>query len=435
VNGHSSSAPAGSGILRRARSVRTRRFVDVIDVAMVDADARQSLVTIRSLGQAGVRVGAFDFAFSPAFLSRWRTVSGYLPDGREERLYVEAIVDLARTFHPRALIPARDDTIEVLRHGRGEIESELGLALAPEDALAIAVNKERTLALASRLGIHVPISVAVADLASVSAAIEQTGLPVVVKPTESWVASATGGRRLTSVLALDVEEARLATADAIGAGGTVILQPWLQGSREAVSIFYADGRILARFAQVAHRMLPPLGGSSVVRESIALPQDLAEAAEELVRAAGLEGYSEVEFRRDLDGTPYLMEINPRLSASVEVAVRSGVDFPGLLYAWAAGLPLTPVSGYREGVRMRWLGGDIKWLGETIRQRGRPEVLTPGAASRAFASDCLTPYAYDYASWRDPAPAAAAAVKFLVAGPRRRYLKHRLPSAGIRGGSA
>jgi predicted ATP-grasp superfamily ATP-dependent carboligase len=362
-------------------------------------------------------------------------VSGHLPEGRDEHRYVEAIVDLAATLRPRVLIPSRDETIAVLRRGRAEIVPKLAVALAPEDALAIAVSKERTLSLAKRLGVQVPISVAAGDTAAVNEAIKQTGLPVVVKPIESWVRSTTGGRRLASVLALDAEEARLAAADAIRAGGAVILQPWLQGSREAVSLFYVDGRILARFAQVAHRMWPPLGGSSVVRESIALPRDLAEAAEELVRAAGLEGYSEVEFRRDLDGTPYLMEVNPRLSASVEVAVRAGVDFPGLLYAWAAGLPLTPVSGYREGVRMRWLGGDIRWLGETFRQRGRPEVLAPGAASRAFAADCLTPYAYDYATWRDPAPAVAAVVKFLFAGPRRRYLKQRQPRAGIRAGGA
>jgi hypothetical protein len=58
-----------------------------------------------------------------------------------------------------------------------------------------------------------------------------------------------------------------------------------------------------------------------------------EQAERLIREIDLEGYSEVEFRRDGNDIPYLMEINPRLSASVEIAVRCGVDFPHLLYQW------------------------------------------------------------------------------------------------------
>lgn len=63
-----------------------------------------------------------------------------------------------------------------------------------------------------------------------------------------------------------------------------------------------------------------------------------EAGERLVTELDLDGYSEVEFRRDREGNAVLMEINPRLSASVEVAVRAGVPFSRLLYAWAAGEP-------------------------------------------------------------------------------------------------
>src|SRR5207248_3934778 len=131
-------------------------------------------------------------------------------------------------------------------------------------------------------------------------------------------------------------------------------QEWVPGRREAVSLLYAEDRVWARFAQVAHRTLPALGGVSVARESIPLPPDSGEGAERLVRAMGLEGYSEVEFRRDAAGRPRLMEVNARLSASVEIAVRAGVDFPLLLHRWAAGERLDPVPGYRVGLRMRWL---------------------------------------------------------------------------------
>src|SRR5207302_10871087 len=123
----------------------------------------------------------------------------------------------------------------------------------------------------------------------------------------------------------------------------------------------------------AKRTRPPLGGESIVRQSIDVPADIGRHAEQLVRELNLEGYCEVEFRRDGTGAPYLMEINPRLSASVEIAVRSGVDFPYLLYQWASGGPIEKVDGDRTGGWMRHLGGDMKRLIRAFGERGRPGV--------------------------------------------------------------
>jgi predicted ATP-grasp superfamily ATP-dependent carboligase len=408
----------------RARR-RSRAFDGCLDAAVLDADERQSLVTVRSLGRGGLRVGAFDASlFPPAFSSRWCSVSDRLPNISNERAYVDAVLDVAWRFRPRALLVARDSTIEALRPRRAEIERASSLALAPECALEVAVNKERTLAFAQRIGIPVPISVPIRHSDEAREAGGRTGFPAVVKPIQSWVQSPAGGHRLSSVVVVDADEARLAAEQAMRVGGRVVLQQWLRGSREAVSLFCVDGQIRARFAQVAHRMLPPLGGSSIVRESIPPPRDLTEAAEALVRAVGLEGYSEVEFRRDTAGSPFLMEVNPRLSASVELAVRAGVDFPMLLHAWATAQPLPSTHKYREGVRMRWLGGDIQWLRQSLERRGRPDVLPAGTAFRVFARDCFVPYAYDYVTWNDPLPALSATIKFLASPSSRPYLAMR-----------
>jgi predicted ATP-grasp superfamily ATP-dependent carboligase len=145
----------------------------------------------------------------------------------------------------------------------------------------------------------------------------------------------------------------------------------------------------------------------VLRQSIPVPGDIGGDAERLVREIDLEGYSEVEFRRDDRGTAYLMEINPRLSASVEVAVRSGVDFPYLLYQWASGSPIDRVREYRTGQWMRYLQGDFTSTIETLHQRGRPGVPPALPATLGFGLSFLRPMAYDYVDWRDPAPGVRA----------------------------
>jgi predicted ATP-grasp superfamily ATP-dependent carboligase len=249
---------------------------------------------------------------------------------------------------------------------------------------------------------------------------------MIVKPSTSWVQGRHDGRRLACTLVVNLPEALEAVDALLQVGGTPILQEWLVGAREAVSIFRAEGRVWARCAQVAHRMNPPVGGSSVVRESIPLPADLTDASERLIEACDLDGYSEIEFRRDAQGRPNLMEINPRLSASVEIAVRAGVDFPLLLYRWAAGETLRPVRGFRAGVRMRWLGGDVRWLRMTLASQGRPDADPALRAIGSFFADFLRPASYDYLDARDVSPALAAAASW--AGRAVGAAKHR-PNGG------
>jgi predicted ATP-grasp superfamily ATP-dependent carboligase len=425
-------APAPSGqFLRRAKpTLRGKKGLlgtagagraHDLGALVLDADERQSLVSIRSLGRAGVRVGALESRPGvPAFSSRWCTVSGVVPSaGVDSDAFVDAVIDWVERYSPRALICATDGSVAALRRRRGDIERRAKLALASEKALDIAVSKQRTLALAAQLGIRVPRAVTLMDPADLPAATEEVGFPLVVKPTDSWVPRGSGGTRLTSRLVVNLDEAARAIEAVQQSGCSVILQEWLSGSREAISLFRARGRIWARFAQLATRMHPPLGGSSVTRMSISLPPDITPAAERLVEAADLDGYSEIEFRRDSAGQAALMEINPRLSASVEVAVRAGVNFPLLLYAWVAGGSLHTVLGYRVGLRMRWLGGDLRWLLETLRTQGRPDVEPAGKAFVHFLGDFLRPARYDYLAISDLRPAMVASAAFtrrIVGGP-------------------
>jgi predicted ATP-grasp superfamily ATP-dependent carboligase len=156
-------------------------------------------------------------------------------------------------------------------------------------------------------------------------------------------------------------------------------------------------------------------------------------AEALIRELSLEGYAEIEFRRDADGRPYLMEINPRLSASVEIAVRAGVDFPLLLYGWAAAAPLKAVDSYRYGRRMRFLGGDVAWLKEALRDRGHPDAPSPARAVASFAVEFARCPGYDYWDPADPRPAllvASRVVRSLPGRVARRVSRRRLDRAVV-----
>jgi predicted ATP-grasp superfamily ATP-dependent carboligase len=405
--------PIVNDVRDRVEGLENLPLTRAFDALVLDAGLRQSLVTVRSLGRRGLSVAALEVSSNaPAFYSRWCQRGFVCPAGEATDAYLAYLEHMLRDTGARVLIPSADGTIELLRRHRTRVGQRVRIALAKESALAISVNKERTLAVAKRLGIGVPRSLVVRTVSEVPVALREIGLPAVVKPCESWLGDGQQGVRVCAQLVTTLDEARLAVTDLNRYGGVTLFQQLVSGRREAVSFLYAKGEMYARFAQWAKRTVPPLGGESVLRQSIAVPPDIGEQAERLVREIDLEGYSEVEFRRDSTGAPYLMEINPRLSASVEIAVRSGVDFPYLVYQWASGGPIEKVDSYRIGGWMRYLKGDLMTTIAAFRQRGRPEITQPVQAVLDFGLSFFRPMNYDYVDWKDPLPAIKATTDFM-----------------------
>jgi predicted ATP-grasp superfamily ATP-dependent carboligase len=312
-----------------------------------------------------------------------------LPDYRSTPLeYADALIALVEQHSIDVVVPCQDGSIEAVRTRRGEIERRAALAMASEAALSLVIDKRRTLALASKLGLNVPVSLEVRDRSDLRAALKQVGFPAVLKPIWSWAVHSGNGSRLSPVPASSFDEALKALEVAQLLGGQVIVQPWLPGRRDAVTVMYTGGAVRARFVQTSHRELPLLGGASVLYESIPPLPDIVEPAERLVRTLNLEGCSMVEFRRDIKGTPFLMEVNPRMGGSVSLAAAAGINFPLLVRSWALGLTVPEQWEYATGVRRRWLFGDIESLKEGLRPERQADAPSRAACVMTFFADFL-----------------------------------------------
>ena len=371
------------------------------DILVLDASLKQSLATVRSLGKAGLRVAAGDSSAQfdpsvpvPAFQSRYCQRSVVLPDLVDDApAFVAAVTEFVREHSPRVVLPTGDVTISVLReHRQTFAELCCVLALAPESALDIANDKDRTLTLAEQLGIAQPTSLRIGATRDLATAVAEFGFPFVLKPTVSW----TGGTvdRLVPVDVINQDEATEVTERFLNAGAGVLAQQWVPGRREGVSLLIAGDEVMAACGHVAHRTTPPLGGASAVRESIEVPDDTMHAAVLLAKAIGLQGVCEVEFRRDAENRPLLMEINARLAGTIENAVQSGVDFPLMIWCWATGQAVSPVTSYRHGVRTRWLHGDTRWLYQNWRRAGRPDGMPHFQMLYAYISEFARCHHYD-----------------------------------------
>jgi predicted ATP-grasp superfamily ATP-dependent carboligase len=384
------------------------------DVLVLDAGTRQSLATVRSLGRAGLRVAVGEcFAECDptlpvlAFCSRYSAGNVTFPSFADDLgLFGRAVVRFVAQNPTRVVLPASDGSVAALAHRREEFAA-LGsrLALPPESALSIANDKDRTLAVAKSLGIDHPATVRIDRLEDAASALGAFPYyPVVLKPTVSWAPLSPA--RLQAVEVVNETEARRVCQVFLEAGAGVLAQQWVGGPREGVTLFLSEGEVRASFAHFEHRTSPALGGASVLRESVAMPMELYEPAVRLVKAIGLDGLCEVEFRRDAHNNPLLMEVNARLPGATETAQRSGIDFPLMIWQQATGRPVPRSDRYRSGLRMRWLRGDMRWLRDNFRRTGRPDSLSARRAVWTFASEFVRTMHYDCLDPGDLGPVKA-----------------------------
>jgi predicted ATP-grasp superfamily ATP-dependent carboligase len=383
------------------------------DILILDAEYKIALTSARSLGRAGLRVALGEGAGQyterhapPSFRSRYCSRAVELPDYTIDPAgFIDAILAFVREHGVKVVLPTGDASI-VLMAPQRERFAELNciVAVAPDAALEIASDKTRTLEVAAKLGIDYPKSIPVSGVEDLRTAEAELGYPFVVKPTMSWTGKVP--ERVAPTEVINEAEAIKATTSYLATGCEVIAQQLASGRRESISLFIANGEVVAHCGAVAHRTTPPLGGVSVMRESFAVPADLLDSAVNLATTIGMEGPCEVEFRDDAHGHPLLMEINPRLAGTLENAIHAGVDFPLMVWQWATGQPIKPVHSYRAGVRTRWLAGDMRWVWDSMWQYGRPDTMSPARSLWTFTSEFFRTWHYDYVDPRDMGPAMA-----------------------------
>jgi predicted ATP-grasp superfamily ATP-dependent carboligase len=325
-----------------------------------------------------------------------------LPDVADVAAFSSAVLEFVSAHSVRVIIPARDASVSALLPKREDLV-EIGcvLALSSNTSLEVANDKDLTLEAARELGIACPESFPVNGVDELTVAADKLGFPLVLKPTVSWPGKQ--AERLGPVEVGTMKEAAAATEKFIAAGAGVLAQQLIQGRREGVTLFVADGEVTAAFAHVEHRTIPPLGGVSVLRESIELPPDTLAASERLARAIGLEGLCEAEYRRDAANRPLLMEINARPAGTIEIAALCGIDFPEMIWQHATGGRVSRSGSYRTGLRMRWLYGELRWLVLNRASAGRPDTVPMRLALWRFCSEFLRTRHYDSVDLRDLKP--------------------------------
>lgn len=357
-------------------------------ILITDGENRSAVAATRSLGRRGCRVlvsaaQARSLASSSRFCDRGFAV----PDPNRARAeeYAAAIRDIAIKENVGFIFPMTESSIYHLNETRDQFSPDIVLASADAQKMEAVSNKFEVFRLAERLGVPTPRTLYLStssDLAGVINKIHE--YPVVVKPALSKIPQAGGGFLGGGVrYAATRDELQDFYATSPVLQYPSIVQERIVGPGTGLFTLYDFDRHLALFSHRRLREKPPSGGVSVVSESVPLDEEMVDAAGKLLSAVGWQGVAMVEFKRDVrDGRAKLMEINGRFWGTLQLAVASGVDFPGLYLDLLQGMgPVEVVRNYRIRHRMKWYFGTLDHLIIRLKNKDKELNLPPGSPSK------------------------------------------------------
>lgn len=326
------------------------------NVLVLDAQKRNSLAVIRSLGKKGLKVDAGDEArFATGFFSRFCRNRFTYPDPiKFEEKFINSILTILKKNNYEMIFPVSDRTVLPIIKHKAEI-SEYAIVPYPDyNTISKAMFKDETIKVAISNGVPIPKTIFIHDISDIDSS--DLTYPVIIKPIRS------SGSLGFSICRTEQELYQKFPIN-VKKYGCSLIQEYIPSNGEigVYTLFNSSSNPVALSVQKRLRSYPISGGPSTLRETI-LNEELVSISFKLLKAMRWIGLAMVEFRIDSrDGTPKLMEINPRFWGSLQLSIFAGVDFPYVLYKMFKGDHIESDLNYKIGTRCRWiLPGDILW---------------------------------------------------------------------------
>ena len=277
------------------------------------------------------------------------------PPKSKSREFITEIINICKENKIDFVLPVGFYAHKAIIEDLSSVASVTKLCLPPAQSFLIATSKIETSKLAKEAGVLVPNTIIITDLRELHS-LHNLRYPLVIKsPNEI------GGRMVE--YAHTKEELILKFGDLVRkfelpVKDYPIIQEFIEGEGVGFFAFYKDGKVMASFMHERVREFPVSGGRSVCARSF-YNENLEKSGRAVLDALHWNGSAMVEFKRTADNTYYLLEVNPKLWGSIELAICSHVNFPLLMIEDALGITAEKPTITKKQVYFQWcLNGEL-----------------------------------------------------------------------------
>lgn len=270
---------------------------------------------------------------------------------------VEELSSILEHIHYDVIIPTSDKYVSFLSKNKDFLEKKYGIKCAcPDyDSLSIVENKHLFMMFCSQKTIPHPKTLPI-NYDNLEECAFHIGFPALIKPDFS-----VGARGITKVDSLQDLKEKFTTL--IEKYGSCTLQELIKNEDYYFNVMlYRDqkGRFPTYAISKILRMYPVHAGSSSCLMTVD-NHELLEICKDCLNKLNWIGMADFDVLQRPDNKEYkIIEINPRIPASLRAAAISGINFPEIMVLDAMGKKI-PQYTYQPGKILRYLGLDIMWF--------------------------------------------------------------------------
>lgn len=340
-----------------------------VRVLLLEGFGRQVMPMMQAFHDLGCHITTYNSSkLDMGYSSRYpnQKLLGFWDRNDEEASY-KALLEVLKKEHYDVTIPMTDFSATMLSRHKEELLLYTRPAVNDWDVFMRAGDKLNTML--ACMEADVPCPYTLKEAVSVDDVLHSDmQYPFIIKPR-------VGYGSIGFHIIHNEEELRKVFDSAKEKHGAMLVQDYIPqtGTQYKCEVFLDDtGEVKSAVVFDKTRWYPIDGGSTCCSTSVKRP-DIVESSVRLLKAIGWRGYGDVDLIEDpRDHIAKVMEINPRVTASVKVCFAAGVDFARQIVEYEMGQEVTAYLDYKEGCRLRYMHTDLLWfLKSSNRFRTKP----------------------------------------------------------------
>ena len=269
------------------------------------------------------------------------------------------LYELLAKYKIDVIISLGDKSARIISYYKEDIESKFGSICAVQSFKLFdsAQNKQKLMSICEANNLPHPRTRKIENNeASISAAAKYVGFPAILKPDVG-----AGARGIVYVDSVEQIKDKISTT--LTVYDTCTLQEFIQhnGTYFNVMLFRdKNGEILNYSIMKIMRYFPLKGGTSCYCMTIDNPY-LVDICAKVLEKLDWVGFADFDIMQEKGSNDFkILEINPRIPASIHSAFVSGINFPKMIVEEALNLPITKYE-YHPGKEVRFFGLDVMWF--------------------------------------------------------------------------